>query len=113
MIARFPRSKAHTTTPQRIAEAFAKASRKLEEEEAKGGGWLWRGRCDRTSALAPFGQKAAVTGLKRRPRLVCAEAVGFVLCRMAAATAEGRSEEAVGKWRHRRPPVCTVGAGSL
>ncbi len=45
-----------------MAEAFAKASRRLEEEDAKSGGWLWRGRCDRTSALASFGQKAAVRG---------------------------------------------------
>ncbi len=105
VIPRFPKSKERGTTLQHMAEAFAKASRSLEEEETKGGGWLWRGRCDRTSALAPFGQKAAVTGLKRRPRLVCAETVGLVLCRLAAAKAEGESEQKVEEWRHRAPPV--------
>jgi ribonuclease HI len=105
LITRFPRNKARETSWQHMAEAFAKASRRMEEEETASGTWLWRGVCDRTSALAPFGQKAAVTGLKRRPRLVCGETVGFTLCRAAAAAAQGKPAETVEEWRRDQPPI--------
>jgi hypothetical protein len=104
VIARFPRHKRVNTTLQHMAEAFASASRALHEEEAEHGGWVWRGRCGRTSSLAPFGQKAAVTGLSVRPRLRHGTDVGFVLCRLATAAAKGGKEEEVEEWRRRHPP---------
>ncbi len=56
LITRFPRNNAKRTTLQHMAEAFAKASRKVEEEDRVGGGWLWRGVCDRTSARPEGGR---------------------------------------------------------
>ena len=105
VIVRFPRNRSAGTTLQHMSEAFASASRALEKEEAKGGGWLWRGTCGRTSSLAAFGQRAAVTGLTVRPRLLASEDVGYFLCRLAAAAAGGAKEEEVEAWRRRRPPL--------
>jgi hypothetical protein len=105
VIARFPRNRSVKTTLQHMAEAFASASRALSKDEVAQGGWVWRGRCGRTSSLAPLGQKAAVTGLSVRPRLLSSAEVGFFLCRQAAATEAGGPEEEVEVWRRRRPPV--------
>jgi hypothetical protein len=104
VIARFPRNKRTGTTLQHLSEAFASASRALEKEEKDGGGWLWQGTCGRTSSLAPLGQKAAVTGLSVRPRLLCCVEVGLHLCRLAAAAARGDTQEEVENWLRRQPP---------
>jgi hypothetical protein len=67
--AKGPKGKGRSTSLQQVAEAFASASQVVEVEQKKGGQWLWCGVCGRTSSLALFGQRAAVAGLKRRPRL--------------------------------------------
>jgi hypothetical protein len=104
VVLRFPRHKLATTSVQHLAEAFAAASRALEKEETEKGGWVWRGRCGRTSSLAPFGQKAAVAGLTVRPRLLHSSDVGVALCRLAVAATNGQKEEVVEKWPRRSPP---------
>jgi ribonuclease HI len=104
IIARFPRNRCVRTTLQHMAEAFASASRALEKEETALGGWVWRGKCGRTSSLAPFGQKAAVSGLSVRPRLLHCVEVGFHLCLLAASSVAGGGEEEVERWRRRGPP---------
>jgi hypothetical protein len=104
VIARFPRHKHAQTSLQQMAEAFAAASRDLDKAEVAKGSWLWRGRCGRTSSLAPFGQKAAVTGLSVRPLLLRSVDVGVVLCGLAASKEKGEKEEVVEKWKMRSPP---------
>ncbi len=52
-----------------------------------------------------FGGTEGVTGLWRRPRFVCGEAVGYALCRVAAATAQETPMEVVEEWWRLRPPA--------
>jgi hypothetical protein len=104
-VIRCPRSKGKMTTAQQMSEAFAKASRHIEAEEKEAGGWLWRATTGRTSSLAPFGQRAAVAGLSRRPLLVMNAAVGRVLCRTAEKRDHGAEEEKVEAWCRDEPPT--------
>ncbi len=105
VIAKGPKDKGRSTSLQQVAEAFASASKEVEAEQTKGGEWLWRGVCGRTSSLAPFGQRAAVAGLKRRPRLLCGEEVGYYFCRRADAASQGKKEEVAEGWQRRGPPL--------
>ncbi len=75
-VVRCPRSKGRTTGAQQMTEAFAKASRYIEAEEKKAGGWLWTAKAGRTSSLAPFGQRAAVAGIKSQEQASACEECG-------------------------------------
>ena len=88
-----------------MSEAFAKASRHIEAEERSAGSWLWKSTVGRTSSLAPFGQRAAITGLRCRPLLLMSAAVGKALCRAAVREQQGLEEEEVESWKRDGPPL--------
>ena len=98
-----------TTTLRQMTDCFAKVSRWLEERERRKGGWLWVAKQGRSSSLAPLGQRAALCGLTRRPRLLAAAEVGVVLCRAAGRSGEEmgaeEDDEVVEKWKRRCLPL--------
>ncbi len=104
-VVRCPLARGRATSCQQMAEAFAKASRHIEAAEREAGRWLWNATVGRTSSLAPFGQRSAVTGLKSRPLLLMSAVVGRVLCRAAARVQQGEEEEKVEDWRREEPPT--------